>query len=143
MWTQCLLGDLISYTLDVISMHTLSPYTTSAIYTTGPIICPSAAYGVHTQSCHEYFPALVPSKYNHITTLFSQPLFLSFTFLIILLPPDLHTSHLFESLLYSFTQIQSNRLQGKKVLCLIKIFPSPSQWSSYFQWKFMKEGFRN
>lgn len=104
-----------------------------------PIPCP---WGTHTVLWW-VFPS--PSSFNaqsHHDSLLPTT-FLSFTFLIILLPPDLHTSHLFESLLYSFTQIQSNRLQHKKVLCLIKIFLSPSQWSSCFQGQFMKEGFRN
>lgn len=115
--------------------HDSSAYTAFIhFYTIGPTTCPSHAHRIPTQTCQEYFPALIPSEYSHTMTFFSQPLFLSFIFLLILLPYDLHISHPSKSLLYSLIQICSNGPQGNKILFLIRILPSPC-----FQWQLMKE----
>lgn len=98
---------------------------------------PSSPWNTH-RPVIEYFPDLVPSQCSNIRTLFSQPLFLPFTFLLLFLPPDLLTSHPFKSLLCSPTQMCSD-YNVKKILCLIKIFPNPSPWTTCFQWQLMKE----
>lgn len=137
--TQHLLRDLVSciWTGFLHCMHTLPvPSTLQAQPCTHPLQLLECPHGPVIMS--KPTSTQVYSQQDS-----SQPLFLPFTLQLILWPPGCHTSVSLKSLFRSVTQPCYNRLQCNKILCLIKIVPSPSQWSARFQWQLMKEGLRN